>query len=407
MKMLNIAVLSDLHIGNGARAKDLCPYENNNVVDSDYVGKFIDFIKKNKIRANYLIISGDISHEGQPDEFILASKLIIQIADTLKVHKKNIFIVPGNHDVDWSIIKNYPQDKSGLRIKQRYDPIKYEECIFSKIFTQKKSLLLEEPYFTIWDSTKILVIGYNSSWHDDSDVRVHYGLFSEDTQGKLEKCLIEISKLEEKLKIFIVHHHPVQYSNPLPNEPDFSTMTNAENLLNVLKSYKFDMLIHGHKHSPKFHTYIIDSDFPIAVLCSGSFSYKLDTRWSGHVNNQFHMIEIHGRDKKELCIYGTVNSWTYLSGHGWRPSKVHNGIRHKNYFGKYTSPNKLKQFLAPTIKRELEAKDYVLWSVILTKLPELKYLQQDLVISVLKEISNDLEFDLHDEQSENLIILKK
>lgn len=404
MKKLNIAVLSDLHIGNGARAKDLCPYENNKAVDDDYLSTFIDFIKDNDIHANYLIISGDISDKAQPEEFDKASTLITKITKALKVPKRNIFFVPGNHDVDWTVLNN--SDKTGLRATQKYDPIKFKKWVFSKIIGRGRSSLFESPHFTIWDSTDILVVGYNSSWHDDPKLSVHHGLLSNDSLVQLDQHLKMINDLESKLKIFLVHHHPIQYSDPLPDTPDFSAMTNSEYLLDILKSYSFDMLIHGHKHSPRFKTMNIDSGFPLIILCSGSFSCRLDTRWSGHVNNQFHMIEIHGRDEKELCTYGTVNSWTYLSGHGWRPSEVHNGIRHKNYFGKYTNPNKLKNFLAPIIKKELKKKDYVLWSAISTKQPELKYLQLDLLISVLKEISNDLEFDLHDEKSENLIILK-
>ncbi len=407
MTPVNIIILSDLHVGKGARAGDMCPYENNNAVDGDYIKTFINFLNDKQIHAKYLIISGDICHEAQPDEFKLASSLIINIAKRLNIPKGNIFIVPGNHDVDWSIIKNYPDDKSGVRTKQMYDPIKNKECIFNKIFRQGKPFMLEQPFFTIWEDTDILVVGYNSSWHDGPKEQVHHGLFANDSSKEIEKFLCNIDFSQGKIKIFLVHHHPLQYSDPLPNLPDFSTMTNSENLLTLLRKYQFDMLIHGHKHSPRFSTVTTNSGFPLVVLCSGSFSCLLDTRWSGYVNNQFHIVEIRGRDNEDKCIYGTVDSFTYLSGHGWIPSKVHNGIVHRNYFGKYLNPEKLKEFLAPIIQEGLKLKDYIKWNNIVTNHSNLKYLQQDLLENILHELSPKLGFDLHGEFPDNLIILKK
>lgn len=59
---MKIAVISDLHVGRCSRAQDLCPEarvdekyrEEYNGKEKNYIGQFIAFLKKEKIRADYL-----------------------------------------------------------------------------------------------------------------------------------------------------------------------------------------------------------------------------------------------------------------------------------------------------------------------------------------------------------------
>ena len=67
MEDIKIAIISDIHAGVGARAKDLCPkppkkkhkeYSRyNEKIDDDYISKFINFLKDHKIKADYTINS--------------------------------------------------------------------------------------------------------------------------------------------------------------------------------------------------------------------------------------------------------------------------------------------------------------------------------------------------------------
>src|SRR5689334_23033318 len=104
MNSLTLAVLSDLHIGYGARAKDLCPYSDGKQIETGYRERFLKFVKKHKFKPDYLIIPGDISDRAQPPEFELASELVLELAETLEVSKNRVLFVPGNHDVDWAVM---------------------------------------------------------------------------------------------------------------------------------------------------------------------------------------------------------------------------------------------------------------------------------------------------------------
>ena len=102
ISQLNIAVISDLHIGDSARAKELCPTGNNGAAEDEFRRKFMEFSQIQNVPADYLIIPGDISDRAKPDEFLLASEIITEVAATLQVPIEKILFVPGNHDVDWT-----------------------------------------------------------------------------------------------------------------------------------------------------------------------------------------------------------------------------------------------------------------------------------------------------------------
>ncbi|MCK4417785.1 MAG: metallophosphoesterase [Candidatus Latescibacteria bacterium] len=404
MEPMTLAVVSDLHIGNKARAKDLCPYEESEAIEKTYRETFLEFINQQDIRADYLLIPGDVTDGAQPDEVKLASEVISEIAKALNVPLERIVFVPGNHDVDWKALKL--KDATGFRHSQRYAPLRDDQWIFEQIMSRGQNHICEKPYFSLWKDGNLLVEGYNSSWDDDPKLALHRGSVNQKHLLILEKELSTISSSSSQVRILLVHHHPVQYSNPIPNDPDFSIMVNAENLLGLLQKYHFDLLIHGHKHNPRFKIYMVDSGFPIAILCSGSFSAVLDPRWSGLVNNQFHMVRIFGRDEESQCVYGEVESWTYVCGHGWRPSESHNGIEHKYPFGTYVLPENLKSTLHLFLKKEFENGQNVEWSAIVSRFPHFQHLPHNLLMGTLDNLASEMGFIRHGDSPGDIILLK-
>lgn len=399
-------MVSDLHVGVGARSKDLCPpHVNTKAAETGYKDRFLKFLRKTSLRADYLVIPGDVSHMADPSEFQLASQIVSDIARVLAVQQKRVIFVPGNHDVDWTVLRS--DDPTGFRRTQRYAPLRHRNWVFGKIMGRGRPDVLEPPHFCTWNFDNVLAVGYNSSWHDDPTKAVHNGIIGDDHLPKLEEHLAKLDLSPSRLRLFLVHHHPVQYSDPVNDPPDFSVMTNAGNLLALLQKYHFDLLIHGHKHKPNFETHIINSSFPLAILCAGSFSVELDTRWSGHVNNQFHVVRVEGRDSDAKNIFGRVESWTYLCGKGWLPSKLHNGIRHIEPFGTYLQPEALKKRLGPLLQEKLQQHNHLEWSEVLSELHDLKYLPPDLAMQVLDALGSELHFRRHGEPPEEVILVKQ
>ena len=399
---MKLAVISDLHIGLAARAKDLCPEppsvgakhelaKYKSKTDDPYRQKFVDFIQRERITADYLILPGDITNKADPREVKLASEFVLQAADTLHVTLNKILFTPGNHDVDWSVID--PNDNTGVRWGQRYDPISYPSFIFRQLVDQGVGNIFSHPYFTAWNFPDLLSIAYNSASHDSpvkEDV-AHHGLADPDHCDAIRKYLDRIGPPDSRVRLFLVHHHMFNFSAPIPRTPDFSLMTNAENLFSLLQERGFDILIHGHMHHPRFEAYSTTTYPHLTILCSGSFSAELDTQWAGTIDNQFHLVTIDGRAGSENRIKGKITSWSNNHSRGWIPSEEStSGIHHIIPFGSYVMPHDLDERLEPFINQWLTSHDHILWRQIVENFPDLEHLPLNSAIEAFKRLAQRL-----------------
>jgi predicted phosphodiesterase len=411
MKPITLAVMSDLHIGR-ARAKDLWPHQERTperqrefetqIIDTNYRQRFLDFVRTEKISADYLVIPGDISNEGQHAELHLASTIIREVADGLGVESGKILYVPGNHDSDWEMMKRV--DPTGFYKSIRYIALNDETLVFHEMTTCGEGNMLRDPCFTVWDNSELLVIGYNSSWDDNPFTNPNHGAIKSNHLKELEDFLHRVDLSENRLRLFLVHHHPLNYSDPDPDYSDFSAMTNAENLMALLRTANFDMIIHGHKHWPRFTVDNTNFIFPIVVLCAGSFSAQIYAGWNGKVDNQFHLVNVEGRDADSRHVFGEVLSWTYLASWGWIPSREHNGIIHINPFGSYYQPTEIEKALKPILQRKFDAGETVYWSKLTSDLPHLKHLPPVLKSHVLDSMSLTMGFVCHPIPGDTLIL---
>jgi UDP-2,3-diacylglucosamine pyrophosphatase LpxH len=408
MKKLSLAVISDIHVGDRARARDLCPDNapgRDAKLDEKYKERFLQFLKTSALRADYLVLPGDVTSGAQPDEVKIASEFIAAAAVALGVRMANVLFVPGNHDVDWEVLKL--PDSTGVRHRQRFDPIRHKDFHFKAIVERGSGSLFDAPHFTVWNYSDLLVVGYNSAHHDKPTKELHHGLIDRAHVEEMRRVLPRFTPSEDQLRLFLVHHHPLQYSEPTPDPPDVSIMVNAEQLQALLREFKFDILVHGHKHLPHFCTYSLDGSPEVAILCSGSFSVQIDTRWTGTINNQFHLITIDGRDPEEHLILGRVNSWSYYYTRGWVPSEaVHDGIPHVEPFGTYIRATKLESVLRPILEDGFKIHDFVEWSWVLDQAPALAHVRPEQIISALDRLAGEGNFRRLHDTPEKLILLR-
>lgn len=402
--MLRIAVISDLHVGTGARGADLWPSGTGEAgLDSGYVSTFVEFINGIGLEPDYLLCPGDVAHTGQPDEIQLASDTILTIAAALGLDESQVWFVPGNHDVDWAVMKL--PDATGLRKAMRYYPLRNPPWLFDRVMRAADRHILDSPHcHCVWETSDVFVLGLNSSSHDAYDAKVHHGWIPQDTIDQARLLLAGRDLSSKTATICLLHHHPIQYSDPLPDEPDFSALTNAGNLLDLLREFRFDFLIHGHKHAPQFDVQQLSGGHPLAILCAGSFSARLDPRWSGIVNNQFHVVDIDGRDA-DGHLRGSVLSWTYLSGHGWRPSEPANGIYHRIPFGVHVGVAHLEKVLEVAIRSALTSADYVTWDALQVGIPDLIHTSPTLQKELLRRIKDKVGCIVHGSPPDPVVLL--
>lgn len=392
MSGVKIAIASDLHIGKAARAKDLqIPGEGGAIADREsFLDAFGDFFQ-GQVTADYLIVPGDISNTARPEEFDLAFSVVRKIADVLKVPHDKIISIPGNHDVDWSVIKGdvvHP-----MRVNQRFDPFLHQ---FASKLSSSAQGLTKAPYFNVWSWPDLYIVGYNSAWHDQPEVsQSHHGRVDSNHMMEIKKQILSDPPDPGAFRLFLVHHHPYQYMDFLREWDDFSVMQNVEALQDLLFEFKFDALVHGHKHFPNFNTHSINAGHSVIVLGAGSFCRSLDTRWNGIVANQFHLMEVTNRDASSGASQGIVRSWAYLASSGWAKSyhtgeaermrRRGTGIEFEKRFGFYASPNHLVDRITDAIKVKLNNKSLINISEIFQLEPNLRFAPNEALSLALKE----------------------
>lgn len=393
-----IAVISDIHIGPSARSKDLCPgIRSERLPNEQFSETFEEFLAGSpEIRADHLIVSGDISSKAVADEFLLASTLVKRWATALGVAADEIYFVPGNHDVDWSVLdRKGDEGNEQIRWKQRYDGFIRTDQIFGERMQSAGSTFFEEPYAAIWATPQLVVAALNSAAHDRPNQTPHHGFADPISIKWLDKELASYPVEEGQLRIFVVHHHPLQFSEPFPRIPefrDFSTLANTSDLQLLMRKHNFDLLIHGHKHVPRFETIVIASDFPIPVLGAGSFCVDMGSSYSGSFANQFHILEVEGR--AEGAIFGILHNWAFTGPNGWRPSTDYTGIDQRVGFGHFFSKSDVTKTIRGLVKSRVGAGFPITWGQLLLDDPRLRYIQPRTQMEALRTVASDEHLDI-------------
>ncbi len=390
-----LAIISDLHVGGAATAADLCPLADRDATrhDPDFLDRFLSFVEEEGLQPDWLVLPGDATHRAQPDEAAVASKAISRIAETILPDSESAVFVPGNHDVDWSVLENL--DGHGVRWGQRYDTLMHAEFVFPTITGRAEGDLFAPPHFAVWDSPELLVVGYNSSHHDEPAEEIHHGRAELDDLDAIRAHLQNVDLADDRLKLLLIHHHPVLYDSLIPEHVDFSALQNANALRHLVTDLGFDAIIHGHMHVPSFRTTSWDGGRPVAIVCAGSFSLQLPSQWTGAVTNQFHVLDILDRDPQTGVVRGQLRSWSYSFVHGWRPSHLeHNGIAHSEPFGSYHDQEALRAALLAALQPFTET-DVLKFSDIVENDPALAYARPPRVIEVVNQLAEEGHLIVH------------
>ena len=383
-KMTRIAVLSDLHIGPNCKARELCEPVNDRAPKTNFIEHFDALCEQSDLNADYLLIAGDISETARPAEFIKASEVIEKVATALNVNEDHIIFVPGNHDKDWLPLKGDPEDESGVRILQGYYPLSQTNTIFRKVVDGGKVGLVNDSRWSLWNDRKLMLVGYNSSWYDKPTDQPHYGKFDE---GDYDAIVSNVpSRVEDdQLRLLLVHHHPFYFTDRIP-VPDFSTMVNADRLMELCSAIEIDLLIHGHKHIPRFEMRLADTTHYMGILCAGSFCKSIQPPVSEKVLNQFHIIEYSGRDTITNCALGEVLSWSHLNDTGWERSEAKSaGIEHRNPFGKFAHITEIVSDLQEYVDTHQDER-YIEWEDVLKRYPSMKYLPKKTIARAIAKL---------------------
>ena len=212
MYPIKLIHISDIHFSS----------ESLSLQPIDIKQPLIDLINNNVQEGDlaFLILSGDITFGANQSGYNQGKIFFNDIIQNTKIKRKNIITCPGNHDIANKTFNNFDIFSYNLR----------DDNILK---------FSDEPNFIInYDNISFLTI--NSSYH----LNQKYGLV--DIQQL--KNLLEESSLAQN-KVAIIHHHFLNFQ-----ENDTSIIRNSYQTIDLLKSYGFDIILHGHQHTKQIYT---------------------------------------------------------------------------------------------------------------------------------------------------------
>jgi 3',5'-cyclic-AMP phosphodiesterase len=184
-----IAQLSDIHIGGGRYHEELLQAA---------IGEI------NQLGPDLVVVAGDVTDEGYPDQFAAAKERLE------KIECPRLVMVPGNHDA---------RHVGYLHYEQTFGP-------------RDSRLRLTA------DGTEVALVAVDSSKPDldEGEIgREHYGWIEEGLRGAAD------------LRIFVCHHHLM----PIPGTGrERNQVLDAGDVLSLLRHAHVDLVLSGHRHVP-------------------------------------------------------------------------------------------------------------------------------------------------------------
>jgi len=248
-------------------------------------------IEKEELETDLILCPGDITNFADKQGLITGWSFLEKIQD--KIGAKHIIATVGNHDIE-----NRNENVGNVFLDlQLLDP-EYPN----------PSKLNDSNYWSLGycfvEYENILVLNINSCFFQSNAVTAKK---SKIDISQLEAIKNELAKKDLKkfeYRMVLIHHHPIAHSNM--DYEDIDKLDNGDELIALVNQYKFQIIIHGHKHDARL---TIFNSLPI--FCAGSFSSLMNVI-DMKSDNTFHIIYLESGESK-----GYIKSWIYAPQEGW------------------------------------------------------------------------------------------
>ena len=320
--MVSIALISDIHFGQFSRTDEFSvpgePIKDENAGGISLTESLISVLKENN--AQYLCITGDLTSLGSPQEFSHCEETVLSIAEKAGISRDKIILGLGNHDIDWQIsdlhlkFKDKPSDFPHDLVKEKYREMAAKASLTNIENIPQAEKTGPAPYCGIVENKDFVMFVLNSGCHCTRDQSFSRGKLDTKQLDWFESTAKEY-KADTRWKIVMMHHHPFNYSYPVPG-PDASTLEEGSRFLEIAGQNGIRLVLHGHRHHPRAETDLKSSwDYPITFICAGSLAVNSAHR-IGEIPNTIHIIIL----SEEVGILELI-SFQFSSAQGWIPIK--------------------------------------------------------------------------------------
>ena len=202
-----IAQISDTHIaGRGKKTYGVAPMSQN-------LSQCVGHINQLKPEVDLVLVTGDISCSGQPEEFNEAAELLNKL-------DAPYFVIPGNHDDCLNLLSVFRGKAcTSINLGKDREFINYVIDDFDIRLIAMDSTIINEPGGEVCEA--------RATWLNE-----------------------RLSEDREKPTIIFMHHPPIKLGVKETNVDGF---TGSERLGEVVKKYfNIERIICGHIHLPTF-----------------------------------------------------------------------------------------------------------------------------------------------------------
>lgn len=252
--------LSDLHFRKSQA------YEANIVLKA-----LLRDLVEQQVRPDFIAVSGDVAFAGRPAEYELAWRFFDDLLSATGLGKDRMFLAPGNHDVDRSLIStgaraigdSLTDRKSANALLSTAADRKLVfarfkgYAAFVKAYLGKERRFDDSRYFYVHHldlaGQRVALLGLNSAWLCASDEDKANGLLIGERQAR--------AALEQatgaSLKIALLHH-PFDWLREFDQSDSAAMLTDG-----------CDFILHGHLHQAAT-TQLTSPDGAATILACGA-----------------------------------------------------------------------------------------------------------------------------------------
>jgi 3',5'-cyclic AMP phosphodiesterase CpdA len=232
-------------------------------------------------RIDLIVISGDIAERSLRSEFEQARQFIDALCNATGVDHPRVVVVPGNHDVNWSLCNAYfaecEADEASPRAPFSKKWKHYQQFVTDlhgpTAFTE------DQPYRVhTFQDLGVVIAALNSTMEETHLKDGHYGWCGHDQLTWAHARLAETTGLA---RIGVLHHNARRKA-----VADNENLRDEDALTTVLAP-QLDLLLHGHTHDGK-RDHLADGTL---VLATGSAAVTADWR-PADVPNQFQILRL-------------------------------------------------------------------------------------------------------------------
>jgi len=364
--------LSDLHHRRPSSRQNRIHLRNSKVVLEKLLEDIQRLIRDDGLQPDFIVFTGDIAYSGHPDEyrqvnasddFDRAADFFDRLLQTTNLSRQRLFVVPGNHDVNWKAIEDAPVIADGCvtRLRNRdavtdflapenesdrsaaFRKFRHYAEFIRRYFEGALSFDKEEYFYVKHLSLyrRVAILGLNSAWMSgfaikDGEAQDRHNLLVGELQ--VRDALEQAEDAEIRIALL---HHPFDWLQ------DFDRQAVKPLLLNGC-----DFILRGHQHQSGI-VQLKSPDGTTLVIPAGACYNRREYRKGDDGYNGYNFVHLDFSADK-----GTIFWRRYDDRRGGRWA-ADTGLFDKARLGKYEFDLSKALLFKPVTKSPFETKPQV------------------------------------------------